>query len=162
MITATRSSLAALAALTLLAGCEWQVETESATQGLAVEEQGETCPDVTDLPGEPQCGLQFVAGLRGECNDCSDRGCKVSNEGAAHDCVCHEEGERCFAQPMIVLPDGGIQPSEFCAYEGKSCDCNDGMGAIYSCECEGGGDDCHCRVPSDPDILFDYDHLCEN
>ena len=68
MMTPARSSLAALAALTLLAGCEWQVEADKAPQGLAIDHSqdgGEQCPDVTDLPGQPQGGYVFVAQLQG-------------------------------------------------------------------------------------------------
>jgi hypothetical protein len=147
--------MASTVGLMLLAGgCQWEVDPQGSPQGLA--EGQPACEYVSPLQGAPRCGVPFEANVRGECNDCTDVGCQREEEGL-HDCVCHEEGELCFEQEEILLPDGGTQAPLFCAYRGRSCDCNDGKGPVYGCECEGGGDDCHCQVWTEPFFLYDQE-----
>lgn len=135
------------------AGCQWEVGPEPSAQPLTEGEQG-ACPDVTSMTGYPQCGESFSARVRPECNDCSDPGCGQVPQGPS-DCVCDEEGELCL--PQGPSADGGTW--EICVYVGESCDCDDGRGRAYLCQCEGGGDDCGCWLETD--TFFDPTVECE-
>lgn len=127
---AVRNLMALTSAVLLLASCGWEVGADSAAQGLDQGNDGGACETTTSLTGYPKRGVHFSAELWGECNDCNDRSCRQSNGDGWHDCVCAEEAELCWAQPMITLPDGGIQPDEFCAYQGQRCDCGGGLGPV--------------------------------
>lgn len=161
-----------------MAGCGW--EAEAAATGQALE--GPSCvkhipgyPTAEDLEGDvpgfhaPVCGVAFGAETTGECNDCRDRGCTRTNEGW-HTCVCHEEGEHCIPPsgpyPATEGSAGGGPPNPGgCYYEGKSCECDDVEGRVYTCQCQDDGSEtslgqpCWCQVVRDGS--FDYEYQCE-
>lgn len=151
-----RTSMALATAALLLAGCEWEVEPASSVQGL----EREAC-DLTTRASVPACEVPFLARVWGECNDCTDRGCRLPEPGGP-ECVCHAQREVCWQLDTQVLPDGGVEGGERCTIRATKCECGDGSGAIYDCECEGGGggdpDECQCQVPRD--TTFDPEFEC--
>jgi hypothetical protein len=144
-MTRAFSCLIAPAFVVLLGACEWKAEPASTNQALSNERRvgsvGTAVPAQADngcsdddeavLGYRIPCGKKFTAMVRGVCSDCN--ACPPYQEGKT--CECHARGTFCF--------DAGAP----CGYEGEKCECNDGQGAIYTCDCEGGGDQCGCWVP---------------
>lgn len=127
------------------------------------DEPADDCVNPKGLTGYPTCGKLFAAQVNGYCTSCGDPDCTSQNTDRSV-CTCFASGARCWTE---VDPDGGVA-EERCSYVGESCECDDslgnstGKGPIYTCECEGGGDQCECRVPEEIPAGFDYELDCEH
>jgi hypothetical protein len=167
----------AVAGCLLATGCAWEVSPARSAEALeTLTDGGLTGPDGGEaraerltrremdcdlssdakLVGPFTCGESFATRTRGECNDCADRGCTQSNEGVA-ECTCFGVAESCSSDP---LSDAGDFVK--CFSTGARCDCGDGLGRVYECDCEGQvstPDECSCRVSSDD--TFDYEFMCD-
>jgi hypothetical protein len=135
--TRALSCLLPLTFIALLGACEWKVQPAGTEQSLSDENGCTEDPHSGILGYRIPCGEAFTATVHGECKACNDPECTQLDRG--RECVCHAIGTFCLDT------DAG----ERCGYQGERCDCDDDKGARYVCECEGGGDDCHCRIPND-------------
>ena len=126
------------------ASCSWEVAPS--LTAVPLSQDADACRAGAGTPGQPDCGVQFTAKTWGECNDCNDLGCSQPNDGT-HTCTCYSKEKACIAGPN----DAGVsvEMPAHCEYRDTQCACDDSLGPIYQCQCEGGGDDCHCMPPQD-------------
>jgi hypothetical protein len=147
-------SIRVLAALTAAAGCQWEIEPAATEQGLAtVLDASAECAEEPRWDSAYQCGEPFSARIWGECNDCGDLGCTQPNP-ESYECVCYGRREQC-----VELGADAGNPTTLCRGVPARCACGDGEGPVYTCGCEGGGDDCGCMVPER--FTLDYEFECE-
>lgn len=142
-------------------GCVWEADPPGSSQSSLDEKaacQGDGGGLDFDGTGLPACGEPFQTQRWGECNDCSDKGCTMADEGV-FTCKCHAVDEYCWDRTN----DAGVVTGEACQPFGAQCDCGDGEGPIYECSCETGENtspsECACVVPRDSG--FDYEFDCE-
>ena len=138
-----------------VAGCQWEAEPAAGSQSLSMgsffydpNELSESSCLAHETPvgtqgcpraptgAFPGCGAPFSVDdvyTYGQCNLC-DGDCAPEPLGSAR-CTCHAQTKLCLFH----------DPGCACGDVGAECDCGDGRGAIYYCDCEGGGDHCNCR-----------------
>jgi hypothetical protein len=144
-----------LTVIVFVAACSWEVSPSLTRERLT--EDPDPCRAGAGTHGQPDCGVQFSARTWGECKDCNDRGCSKANEGT-HVCTCYSKRRDCIG----AAGDAGVslEMPQLCQYNSTQCECDDSLGRIYDCQCEGGGDNCDCQPPRD--VAFDFGLECEH
>jgi hypothetical protein len=141
------------------AGFFWDPEERSKSACLehARDATTEGCPRAPTGPF-PGCGQPFsVDGIFTRDDSCACGGdCPRTYLAADAECTCRGQATHCLFQDgltmrtwtdgvpgvqEVLLEDGGCGCNDIAVL----CDCGDGRGEVYTCECAGGGDEeCFC------------------